>query len=160
MGGMREARSFTVVWISISSAGLAMIRSESNMSTNRNVLVPMNFIRNDPRYEFEKPYCLSQLALPAGDEDTNLVTESQLQVVTNARLQPDWPSHFSIDSSGFTWLEHTTHHNVLDRTAETRDAYIRESSELLRDIFDASHVICYDFRVSDLCESRHCRQLM
>lgn len=115
----------------------------------------ISFLKHDPLYSREKPYLV--LLPPSQDAEidrsiprSNLQYESHLVDIGDVRGHID---QYPIEECGFQYIQHKTGVNSLlglhgdGPTREDVDTYTVETEAVLKDFFQAEHVVCYDFRV-------------
>lgn len=116
----------------------------------------ISFLKQDPLYSQEKPYLV--LLPPSQDVEidrsiprSNLLYEYHLVEIGDVRGHAE---KYQIEECGFQYFQHTTAVNSLPGlhgdgpTREDIDTYKDETEAVLKDLFQAEHVVCYDLRVS------------
>lgn len=115
------------------------------------IYTKIDFIANSPLYEEEKPYFLHPSASVDLDKaeikNTNVEWNTKPMVVHSMRDRGD----ISLEKNGFCYVEHETKH-IFGTTAaqEAIAGYRAETEDMLRSMFDAEFVHCYDFKVFTL----------
>lgn len=115
----------------------------------------ISFLKNDPLYCREKPYLV--LLPPSQDAEidksiprSNLLYEYHLVDIGDVRGHTD---QYQVEECGFQYVQHRTSVNSLlglhgdGPTRADVDTYKVETENLLKDFFQAEHVVCYDLRV-------------
>lgn len=115
----------------------------------------ISFLKRDPLYIQEKPYLV--LLPPSQDAEidrsiprSNLLYEYNLVEIGDVRGHAE---KYQIEECGFQYFQHKTAVNSLPGlhgdgpTREDVDTYKVETEVVLKDFFQAAHVVCYDLRV-------------
>lgn len=115
----------------------------------------ISFLKQDPLYSQEKPYLV--LLPPSQDAEidrsiprSNLLYEYRLVDIGDVRGHTD---DYRMEECGFQYLQHKTDVDSLPGlrgdgpTREDIDTYKAETEAVLKDFFQAAHVVCYDLRV-------------
>jgi hypothetical protein len=115
----------------------------------------ISFLKNDPLYGQEKPYLV--LLPPSQDAEidrsiprSNLLYEYHQVNIGDVRGHTD---QYQVEDCGFQYVRHKTAVNsLLDLSGvgpirADVDTYKIETEAFLKDFFQATHVVCYDFRV-------------
>lgn len=118
----------------------------------------ISFLKHDPMYSQEKPYLV--LLPPSQDAEidrsiprSNLLYEYHLVDIGDVRGHTN---DYRIEECGFQYFRHKTAVDSLPGlhgdgpTREDVATYKVETEEVLKDFFQATHVVCYDLRVSIL----------
>lgn len=107
----------------------------------------MNFIADLPLYKTEKPYNCQAKQLPGG-EVSNLVFETRTGVpVQDVRGSEH---DFTLQEHGFTFIDHDSTVKGDVGSTEFLYAYLEETVDLIRNLYNTDKVTCYDLRVSPL----------
>ncbi|KAM0438442.1 hypothetical protein ACHAPT_001191 [Fusarium lateritium] len=119
----------------------------------------IDFIADLPRYREEKPYFLHPSASANLDVDqiktTNVQWNTTDVTVQSIRGRPE----ASLERTGFCYVQHESRYFPgPDVSADTVANYSKECEDLLRSLFDAEFVHCYDYKVgwfiTILCQPR------
>ncbi|KAH8601748.1 hypothetical protein B0O99DRAFT_607358 [Bisporella sp. PMI_857] len=120
------------------------------------ITAEVSFLADIPLYEEEKPYLV--LLSPENELDSS-IPRSNLQYENHDVSIEDIRQNlgqYNIANCGFQVLQHqskVSFSNALEENSlSTVDAYKRETEQLLAASLDATHVVCYDFK---LRENRH-----
>jgi hypothetical protein len=125
---------------------------------DQEIVAPLSFLEDLPRYETEKPYYA--LLRPPVDFDVANATSEQLEAlpVTNNldfchKTVPllnirGRESDFKLEECGFEVKPHTSAFvdNVMT-VVDAVSAYQRETESLLQERFNAEHTCCFEARV-------------
>ena len=108
----------------------------------------IDFIADLSLYEEEKPYFLHPSASVNLDVDqiktTNVQWNTTGVTVQSMRDRPE----VSLERTGFCYVQHESRYFPgPDPSADTVGNYRRECEDLLRSLFDAEFVRCYDYKV-------------
>lgn len=129
------------------------MRSEAMITTTTTGKI--SFLKHDPLYNQEKPYLVLlppyqdariDRSIPRG----NLIYEYHLVEVGDVRGRSN---EYQIEECGFQYLQHETAVNSFPGlhgdgpTREDIGTYKVETEAVLKDFFQAAHVVCYDLRV-------------
>ena len=104
--------------------------------------VYVEYVRDLPKYETEKPFNLSFSTYHDGFT-TNVEKEETAITVRDVRGQED---QFSLGEHSFRFLKLPTDYPI-DGSEETTFRYLDETRKFLLRELDAEQVICYDIRV-------------
>jgi hypothetical protein len=123
------------------------------ISVPQKIEASLTFLSDLQSYEFEKPY---ELYLPTEPEvaRTNCQFTEHHITVRDVRCEED-TSKFDLDASGFKFVNHSSLKlptSSLFDDAENANLklvpYLEETAALVKSQLGASHVICFDWRVS------------
>ena len=107
----------------------------------------LSYIAKIQRYEYEKPYLLTQV--PSTDVPDGVITNLEFQREEGVKIRDARhmsKTHFSYDQHSFKFV----HHKPATETklsSESIRAYCKEMTEFVSREFGADRALCYDFRV-------------
>jgi hypothetical protein len=107
--------------------------------------VPMRYIADLPKYQWEKPYRLIDVDLEPEDniEPSNLEFETHQTRLYDLR---EFQAGLSFEKRCLKYVEHATKSNP-SFSSDTVPPYCNEMIALLRQQVQADNFLCYDFRV-------------
>lgn len=119
-------------------------------STGTDIQTTIDFLADLPIYEEEKPYYLHPSATANDHLDevriTNVEWNTKCVTVHSMRDKVD----ISLEKNGFCYIKQES--TCIPKPGMGIDAvsnYCKEGEDLLRSIFDAEFVHCYDFKVGN-----------
>lgn len=106
--------------------------------------VSLAFLSDNPRYNEEKPYIISEMPNLDLEKQSNIeATVHDSISIIDARNST---ANFTLENNSFEWINHNFS-TVLDGSEELNLQYAQECVTLLQDKLKADHIICYDIAV-------------
>lgn len=111
------------------------------------VTTTLTFIKPLPLYDMEKPYFLK---IPVNDVSQSF-RKTNLEYITRDGVAIEDARErgldtFSLEDNGFQFLNYETKSSLDGKKPDIED-YCREITELVSREYNATHAICYDYRV-------------